>query len=617
VGHPEQQRIHLRALARLPDIFSPRRSTGRCGLRGVVENRNLKGMTNEELLEIVELLRRRGVDLEDVEAKAARTAMPKRLWETLSAFANQSGGGVVVLGLDERCGFAAAGIDDVPKIQADLASLCDQMEPPLRPLIRVHDFEGKQLVVAEIPEVPLEQKPCHYRGSGLYTGSFVRVADGDRQMSQYEVHLLLENRGQPQHDLEIVPGATLADLDLDLLRSFVSRVRQRRPRLAGLADDDLLRSLHVIQADGGVTLAGLLCFARFPQQWFPSLAVTFVHYPGTQADLLGPRGERFVDNRRFDGPLAAVLDEALSTVVGAMRKRNLIQGLIRQEIPEYPPEAVREALVNAVVHRDYSPLARGSHVQIQLFQNRLEVQNPGGLFGPVTEDNLGEPGVQAARNQHLMQILEDLGPAENRGTGIGTMMRATRRAQMSPPELEDHRTYFRVVFSNRSMLDEATVDWLNHFRSLDLTDNQRLALAYTLHQHEITNGTFCRLTGVDSREATVELQNLVRIGLLQQTGTCRWTTYRLAPKASAALEEEPPYFTHRRLAAAERQDRIYQLIARRGQVATRSIVEELGIPPATARYDLRRLVAEGRIERTAEDANSPQNEYRIRLNPAS
>lgn len=568
-------------------------------------------MTDEELTELIEVLRRRGTDLEYVEAKRSAQALPKRLWETLSAFANQRGGGVLVLGLDESQGFATAGVRDIGKVQADLASVCDQMEPPLRPLIGVHDFEGGQLVVAEVPEVPLEQKPCYYRGSGLYAGSYVRVADGDRQMSQYEVHLLLESRGQPQHDLEIVEGASRDDLDGGLLQGLLVRVRQRRPRLAGLSDDELLRQLHIADAKGQVTLAGLLCFARYPQQWFPSLTVTFVHYPGTRADEVGPRGERFLDNRRFDGPLTVALDDALQTIVGAMRRRSLIQGLIRQEIPEYPPVAVREALVNAVAHRDYSSLARGSHVQVQMFRNRLEVQNPGGLFGPVNEDNLGEPGVQAARKQFLMQILEDLGPAENRGTGIVTMMRAVRESQTSPPEFEDRRTYFRVVFGNDAMLDDATVEWLNQFKALSLTEKQRMALAYTLQQQEIDNGVFRRLTGADSREATTELQDLVRQGLLQQIGTRRWTTYSLSPEAAQTPEGEELHTTGRRLVATDRRERIYDLIAERGTISARSISTELGIPRPTVNYDIRKLIEEGRVERTTEDPQDRRAEYRV------
>lgn len=568
-------------------------------------------MNDDELVELIEQLRRRGTDFEFVEAKRAENALPKRLWETLSAFANQRGGGVIILGLDESQRFAASGVKDVKKVQADLASMCDEMEPPLRPLIRVHDFETRQLVVAEVPEIGIEQKPCFYRGSGLYTGSYVRVADGDRQMSQYEVHSYLESRGQPRHDLEIVPGVSRSNLDADLLQHFCTRVRKRRSRLAKMPDDEILENMHVVHADGKVTLAGVLCFARNPQQWLPSLTITFLHYPGTRADELGPRGERFLDNRRFDGPLSEALSDALGTVVGAMKKRNLIQGLIRQELPEYPPEAVREGLVNAVAHRDLSPLARGSQVQIQMFQNRLEIQNPGGLFGPVNEDNLGEPGVQAARNQYLMQILEDLGPAENRGTGISTMVRATREMHSSPPEFEDQRTHFRVVLSNDTMLDDATVEWLNQFQRFDLNENQRLALAYTLHQQEITNGIYCRLTGADSRMATGELQDLVRRGLLQQTGNRRWTTYSLSPQAADTPEEEQPVATGRRLPAVDRQEQIVQLIAGQCSISARVISTRLKIPRATVNYDLRKLVDAGRVERTTDDPKDKRAEYRI------
>jgi ATP-dependent DNA helicase RecG len=252
-------------------------------------------------------------------------------------------------------------------------------------------------------------------------------------MSQYEVHLALENGGQPTHDIETVPETSVTDLDPELLQRFLDRVRRRRAKLARVEGSELLQTLSVVSKSGEATLAGLLCFARFPQRWFPNLTITLIHYPGTSPDQLGPRGERLLDNRRFDGPLSQALDDALQAVIGSMKQRTLVQGLFREEIPEYPPEAIREALVNAVAHRDYSHLARGTFVQIQMFQNLLVIQNPGGLFGPMNEENLGEPGAQSARNQFLIQMLEDLGPAENRGTGILTMMRETRRAQMSPP----------------------------------------------------------------------------------------------------------------------------------------------------------------------------------------
>jgi ATP-dependent DNA helicase RecG len=277
--------------------------------------------------------------------------------------------------------------------------------------------------------------------------------------------------------------------------------------------------------------------------------------------------------------------------------------------------------VNAVAHRDYSHPARGTFVQIQMFQNLLVIRNPGGLFGPVNEDNLGEPGAQSARNQFLIQMLEDLGPAENRGTGIPTMMRETRRAQMSPPEFEDDRTFFRVIFSNDTMLDDATVEWLNRFAALDLTDEQRLALAYTLHQQDITNGTFRRLTGTDSRETTTLLHDLVRKGLLIQEGTRRWATYRLSELAAEAIEEDAPETVdreslrlphlHKRTTPVERQARICEIIASRDSMSSRSISEQLKIPRATVLYDLRKLLDSGRLHRTTSDPKDPRTEYRL------
>jgi len=150
---------------------------------------------------------------------------------------------------------------------------------------------------------------------------------------------------------------------------------------------------------------------------------------------------------------------------------------------------------------------------------------------------------------------------------------------------------------------------------------QRLALAYTLHQQEITNGTFRRLTGADSRETTALLHDLVTRGLLVQQGTRRWATYRLSPRASQAVEEhetevigeeiEPLTQVDTRLAPAQRQEKICQLVAARGSIASRLISNELKIPRATVLYDLRKLVDATRLERTTDDPKDLRTEYRV------
>src|SRR5439155_10673070 len=125
-------------------------------------------------------------DLTHIEAKLATNELPKRLWETLSAFSNTRMGGSLILGISEEAGFKVVGVKDTKKIQQNLASLCDIMQPPIRPYIQIHRINGKHVVSADIPELPAAQKPCYHPSAGLTNGAFIRVADGDRKLTTYE-----------------------------------------------------------------------------------------------------------------------------------------------------------------------------------------------------------------------------------------------------------------------------------------------------------------------------------------------------------------------------------------------------------------------------------------------
>jgi ATP-dependent DNA helicase RecG len=414
-------------------------------------------MTGDELAAIIAELRRAGTDTLHVEAKRAERELPRRLWETLSSFSNTRGGGVIILGLDEAARFAAAGVRDPAKVMQDLASLCDQMEPPLRIAVDIYPFEGTSLVVAEVPEVDLTHKPCHYRGAGLTNGAFIRVGDGDRKLTTYEVQLMLASRGQPREDEAPVPEATPDDLDAELVGGLLQRLRQADATYFRQLDDD--RALQVLKVlvrhDNRwvPSLGGLLALGIYPQQFFPQLGVTFVAYPSPLIGEPGPRGERFLDNRRFDGPVPRLVRPVLDALERHMSRRAIIEGAFRADEWEYPEAAVREAIVNALVHRDLSGAARGTPVQIQLFPDRLTILNPGGLFGPVTAERLGEVGVSATRNQVLMKVLEDtVVPeearlvCENRGSGIVAMLAALDRVGLPPPRFVDRIAIFEVTF---------------------------------------------------------------------------------------------------------------------------------------------------------------------------
>jgi len=257
-------------------------------------------------------------------------------------------------------------------------------------------------------------------------------------------------------------------------------------------------------------------------------------------------------------------------------------------VREYPEEAIREAIVNAVAHRDYSPMALGSHIQIRMFADRLEIESPGGLYGPVTVDDLEM--AQSTRNEKLMELLEYQQVhgdylVENRGSGIDTMTAAMRRAQLEPPLFRDTRSTFSVTFKNHTLLDPATIGWLNQFADRQLSTNQRLALAYLLHNSAITNADFRRLTDAEMHTATRELRGLVDAGLVEQHGTRRWATYELVPHLRQASVRESPIET------------ILKLARGRGEISNRDVREVLGLSKIQATRMLGQMESQGLLAR--------------------
>ena len=569
---------------------------------------------DHELAEIITDLRALGTDDADVEAKRAERALPASIRATLSAFANTRGG-IVILGLDESAGFAASGVREPAKMSADLASWCStDMEPPLRPLIRVHEFDGVSLVVAEIPELEPTRKPCFYRGGGLVQGSYIRVADGDRRLTSYEVQMLLAKHGQPRDDEEPVPDTNATDLDTRLVAELIARLRQARPyAFADLDDDAALRRAKVmVRTDTGervLSLGGLLALGRDPQERFPQLMLTFVHYPTPEgADMAS--GERFIDNVTLEGPIPVMVRDALAVLRRNMSRRAVVLGVGREDTWEYPEAALREAVVNALVHRDLSGISRGTQAQIEMYPDRLVVRNPGGLFGPVTVDELGEEGVSSARNGTLLQILEDVPVpggtrtvCENRGSGVRTMVTALRRARMSPPEFRDRISTFAVTFPNHTLLADDVVEWINTLGEQGLNDNQCVALAALRSGRLLDNQSYRRATGVDSQVARSELRDLVSRGLVVQTGTHRWTRYQLAPPAAHEANTSAP--------TRLRADRRHQLLAEFGAepVSRADLADRTGLAASTVTYWLRILRSEGLVEATEKSTRSPTVRY--------
>ena len=413
-------------------------------------------MTKEELLEKLDEIQDSKCETQMLEIKAAEQGCPKRLYDTLSSFSNQDDGGIIVFGVDEKENYNECGVYDPQDIQKKINEQCLQMEPVVRPLLTVAEKEGKYFVSAEVPGIDLADRPCYYQGRGRLKGSYIRVGDSDEPMTEYEVYSYEAFRKKYQDDIREVPRASLKVLDQELLETYINRLKAEKPNISALADETIYELMSITK-DGMVTLSSLLLFCKYPQAYFPQLCITAVVLPGDDIGDIGGYGERFVDNKRIEGNLPEMLDQALAFVRKNMRIKTIINPNSgkREDRTDYPIIAVREALLNTLVHRDYSIHTEGMPIQILMYPDRIEIRNPGGIYGRLRVDQLGKMQPDT-RNPVLVTALEVMGLTENRYSGIPTIRRSMKDFNLEDPVFADERGTFTVILYNRDSIRDNT-----------------------------------------------------------------------------------------------------------------------------------------------------------------
>ena len=405
-------------------------------------------MLSEELIVLAEKTCRLKTETQTVEVKAAHMGCPKRLYDTLSSFSNQDGGGIILFGIDEEHDFAPVGVYDLNDLQKKITEQCRQMTPQVRAFFTVAEYEGVPICCAEIPSVDLTERPCYYSGMGKVKGSFVRVGNADLPMTDYEIYSYESYRKRQHDDERPVERAKLSLLNTDKLRNYLLQMKIDRPGFAQL-DDAQACEMLAITRDDIPTLAAVLNFGLYPQGFFPQLAITAVVVPGTEIGDLSEDNVRFLDNKRIEGTLPDMLTEALSFCRRNMKVQTVLDPKTAERVDrtEYPIEAIREAVLNALIHRDYSTYTEGTPIQIDFFSDRLEIHSPGGLYGRLTVEELGYSRPDL-RNPALATMAEFLLKTENRYSGIPTIRREMKKAGLPAPVFQNRRNEFVVIFYN-------------------------------------------------------------------------------------------------------------------------------------------------------------------------
>jgi ATP-dependent DNA helicase RecG len=314
-----------------------------------------------------------------------------------------------------------------------------------------------------------------------------------------------------------VTGASLADLDQTQVARYFDRIE--------LAPDE--EPVEALQARGCVTLgpadeatltsAGLLLFGRHPQRFLRSAEIICVRYAGATMR------DEFV-RQDISGALPEQIRQAEAFVVSNMRRGMKINGLARVETTEYPLAVVREAIVNAVAHRDYG--VRGEGIRLLMYQDRLELYSPGRLPGHVTLANLKEE--RYSRNEAIVAVLSDLGYIERLGYGIDRMIATMHEAGLPAPIFAETTAGFKVTLysAGETLVSPRPEEqrWSHQY----LNERQERALAYVQSHERITNSEFQELApDVSAETIRRDLADLVEKSILIRIGSKKATYYIL------------------------------------------------------------------------------------------
>lgn len=429
-----------------------------------------------------------------------------RLAETLVGFANADGGTILV-------GIGASGQipgDLQPEdLEGSLLRAQMRCRPPVKTEWQSLDTPHGPIIAIQVPR----SSEVHTLDDGRI---LLRSGDRNRRLRGDEVQQFVLARGGGNYEEEPVAGATLQDLDPAVIADYEQKRRQRAPRGERLTQEELLRESGALDRSGQVTVAGLLLFGRSPQALLPQSGAVFVRFSGTQPGGIGP-DPSYTRREEINGPLHRVIEGMWEVLWEEMRRVAVITGLTREERLEYPEVSVREALVNAVAHRDYR--LKGRRIEVRMFPDRLEIISPGGLPGHITLDNIVEE--HFSRNPRLVRGLYYWGYIEELGIGIDRMIEAMVQAGHPPPHFDAKPYSFTVTL--RNVRERPEQQWPQ-----SLQERQLRALRYIEEKGRITNREYRALFPEISAETIrLDLADMVSKGILLKIGDKKGTYYIL------------------------------------------------------------------------------------------
>jgi ATP-dependent DNA helicase RecG len=431
-----------------------------------------------------------------------------KIAEALVAFANTEGGTLVV----------GIGEDGEPTGRFDtelLAKALKDADALTSPLVVTGSWEPVEMEKSTVYALRVPRSiELHALSDGRV---LIRGDKSHRPLGGQEILKLASAKSTGDFESEAVAGLTKDTFSKKIIDEYLLKRAERTKRPFNGKVDDLLREIGAVDASDRPTVSGVLLFTEFPQQWLPQAGIVFAKFVGKT-----PRGENglagYTRREELTGPLPRLIEASWNLIWSEMAVGAVVKGLEREDQMEYPQFAVREAIVNAVCHRDYR--LRGRRIEIRMYSDRLEVISPGGLPGFITVENIVDE--HFSRNPRIVNGLFQWGYIEELGLGIDRMMEVMEQAGHHKPTFDARPYSFSVsLFNSRER--QQIPDWVRN-----TNHRQSRALQYIREHGSITNREYRSLCqGVSAETLRLDLADMVERGILLKVGSKKGTYYIL------------------------------------------------------------------------------------------
>ncbi|WP_340695723.1 ATP-binding protein [Hydrogenobacter thermophilus] len=403
---------------------------------------------------------------------------------TISAFAN-SKGGKLIIGMDDEGN--PIGVGNPEKL---LEILPNKIRDKLGILCEINLIEMKDKQVIEIKVSP-STFPISYNGKFyIRSGSTTQLLEG-----QGLINFLLQKTGQTWNGL-IEEKATLDDIDISTIEKFISLAKDKIPSISLEKDwKVILEKLNLIR-EGKITNACILLFSKNPQKFYIQAKIKVGRFKSLT---------EIISTDVIEGNLFEQLEKSLNILMTKyLISKTTFEGIYRKEMLEYPYEALREAIINALIHRDYLST---SDIQIRVYDDRLVIMNPGSLPPEITIEMLKSEHPSKPRNPLLANIFFYAGFIETWGRGTIKIIEACKNYGLPEPEFENNG-FMKVVFYKDIYTEE-------NLRKMGLNERQIKAVMYVKERGKITNSEYQKINNCHRNTASYDLLQLVEKGILK------------------------------------------------------------------------------------------------------